>query len=169
MRAVQRRRKSTLFEVHPQRPTVAPPKRLRIRVQRLRPKQKHLHEPSASACCRLGIRGRSLNIFQRWMDRFLRHADALAPIGLSFKVAGLGWQVGRGKNQSPTVITLQRARLRCCRSSPADQPDSRLRRHKRIILTFETSHRRDSRRHRTIKPAPSAGGHFHSSICGVSL
>jgi hypothetical protein len=145
----------------------APPKRLRIRVQRSRPKQKHLHEPSASVCCRLGIRGRSLNIFQRWMDRFLRHADALASMGFSFKVVGwmAGWKREKSKSDRDNfaACTVQMLQVFPCRSA------SRLRRHKRIILTFETSHRRDSRRHRAIKPAPSAGGHFHSSICGVSL
>lgn len=97
----------------------------------------------------------SISFKDGWMDSYA-HADTLASMGFSFKVVGLGWRVGR-----------------CCRPSPADQPDSRLQRHQRIILTFETSHRRDSRTHRAIEPSPKlltrAGGHFHSSICGVSL
>jgi hypothetical protein len=150
VRAVQRRRKSTLFEVHPQRPTVAPPKRLRIRVQRSRPKQKHLHEPSALARCRLEIRGRSLNIFQRWMDGFLRPCRRASVYGVLFqssRVGMAGWKREKSKSDRDNFAACTSQMLQ---AFPADQPDSRLRRHQRVILTFETSNRRDSRRHRTI-------------------
>lgn len=86
-------------------------------------KNNYLHEPSVSACCRLGIRGRSLNIFQRWMDGFLRHADALASMGFPFKVVGLaGWKREKSKSDRDNFAACTAQMLQVFPCQSARQP-----------------------------------------------